>query len=330
MNYNRLKTELGEKRVRNLYLLYGNEPYLIEKLVERITALADEGAGTTLERVGFGADLSASELDMAINTNSFFGNGKVLLCKDTGIFKDKSRSQAFMALLGKIPDDSYVVFTEKEVDARNELFLEMKKAGFAYNIEMRKSSEVMSYISSRFKKKDKKISAANISLFVEMSGTSLQDIESDIEKILLYMGDLKEVRKEYILKLCSGSSSHRIYELMDAIFEKNGDRTHLLMKELLADKMPVQVIIFSIHSRLMELLAIKGAEARGDSPVIIRNNRPVQDFIVGILKRQAGKFSERTILKFVTEAAELDYRIKSGEISGETGLLVLVNEISGV
>ncbi|MBN1623128.1 MAG: DNA polymerase III subunit delta [Clostridia bacterium] len=330
MNYDRLKTELGEKRVKNLYLLYGNEPYLIEKLIERITALADQAAGMHLEHAGFGADLIASELDMAINTNSFFGSGKILLCRDTGIFKDKSRAQPFMLLLGKIPDDSYVIFAEKEIDPKNDLFQEMKKAGFAYNIEMRKSSEVMSYISSRFVKKEKKISAANISLFIEMSGTSLQDIESDIEKILLYMGDLKEVRREYILKLCSGSSSHKIYELMDAIFEKNGNRAHLLMKELLADKMPVQVMIFSIHSRLMELLEVKVAEARGDAPAIIRNNRLVQDFIIGILKKQAGKFSERTIKKFITEAAELDYRIKSGEINGETGLLVLVNEISGV
>ncbi|MBN2882658.1 MAG: DNA polymerase III subunit delta [Clostridia bacterium] len=330
MNYDRLKTELGEKHVKNLYLLYGNEQYLIEKLIERITALADQAAGMHLEHAGFGADLIASELDMAINTNSFFGSGKILLCKDTGIFKDKSRAQSFMLLLGKIPDDSYVIFAEKEIDPKNDLFQEMKKAGFAYNIEMRKSSEVMSYISSRFVKKEKKISAANISLFIEMSGTSLQDIESDIEKILLYMGDLKEVRREYILKLCSGSSSHKIYELMDAIFEKNGDRAHLLMKELLADKMPVQVMIFSIHSRLMELLEVKVAEARGDAPAIIRNNRLVQDFIIGILKKQAGKFSERTIKKFITEAAELDYRIKSGEINGETGLLVLVNEISGV
>lgn len=330
MNYNRLKTELGEKRIRNLYLLYGNEPYLIEKLVDRIVVLAEEAAGTELERAGFGADISASELDMAINTSSFFGTGKIVVCRDTGIFKDKNRSQSFMALLGKIPKDSYVIFIEKDIDAKNELFIEMKKAGYAYNIEMRKSSEVMSYISARFKRKEKKISASNLSLFVEMSGTSLQDIESDIEKILLYMGDLKEVRKEYIQKLCSGSSSHRIYELMDAIFERNVDKAHILMKELLSDKMPVQVIIFSIHARLMELLAVKGAEAKGDNPVILRNNRPVQEFIIGILKRQAGKFSERAIQKFITDAAELDYKIKSGEIAGETGLLVLVNEISGV
>ncbi len=330
MNYSRIKTELGENRIRNLYLLYGNEPYLIEKLIDRIIILAEEAAGDELEHVGFGAQLDASELNMALNTNSFFGGGKIIICRDTGIFKDKNRSGSFTSILGKIPADSYVIFIEKDLDERNELFTEMKKAGYVYKIEMRKSNEVMSYVSGRFKRKGKKISAANLGLFIELSGMSLQDIESDIDKILLYMGDLKEVRKEYIVKLCSGSSSHRIYELMDAIFEKNRDKAYLFIKELLADKIPVQVMIFSIHSRLMELLEVKNAGAKGNVPVITRNNRPLQSFIIDILKRQAGKFSDRAIRKFITDAAELDYRIKSGEIDGETGLMILVNEISGV
>ncbi|HPQ47908.1 MAG TPA: DNA polymerase III subunit delta [Clostridia bacterium] len=330
MNYNRLKAELGEKRIRNLYLLYGDEPYLIGKLVERIIAIAEEEAGKDIERSGFGADVSPADLEMAVGTNSFFGSGRIIICRDTGIFKGKSRFEAFMDVLGRIPVDVYVIFIEKDVDEKNELFSEMKKAGYAYKIEMRKSSEIMGYIAGRFKKQEKKITAANLSLFVELSGTSLQDIESDIEKILLFMGDLKEVRREYILNLCSGSSTHRIYELMDAIFTKNGDRAHFLMKELWSDKMPVQVMISSIHSRLLELLEVKMAVARGDAPVILRNNRPVQDFIIDILKKQAAGYSEKALRSFIIEAAELDYRIKSGEIAGETGLLVLVNEITGV
>lgn len=330
MNYNRLKSELGESHLKNLYLLYGNESYLIDKLVDRIIILANESAGSDMETSGFSKEVNASELDMAMHTNSFFGNGKIIICSDTGIFKDKNRSKTFADLLSRVPTDSYIIFTEKDVDEKNELFTEMKKAGYAYKIEMRKSNEIMSYISGRFKRKGKKISAANLGLFVDLSGNALQDIESDIEKILLYMGELKEVRKEYILKLCSGSSTHRIYEMIDAIFEKNADRAHLLMKELLADKMPVQVLISSIHSRLMELLEVKIELAKGNTPKIMRYRRPVQDFIINILKKQAGRFSEGAIRKHIKDTAELDYNIKTGLITGETGILVLVNEITGV
>jgi len=330
MNYNRIKTELGEKHLKNLYLLYGNEDYLIEKLIDRIMVLADEAAGETLERKQFERDLQAGELEMALNTNTFFGTGKIIICSDTGIFKDKNRSKAFEPLLSSITDDSYVIFREKDTDARVPLFTEMKKAGYAYKIEMRKSSEIMGYVSGRFRKNGKKITGANLNLFVELAGTALQDIESDIEKILLYMGELKEVKRDYILKLCSGSTRHRVYELTDAIFNKQGDKAHVLLKDLLSDKVPVQVLLASIHMRLMELMTVREAMSKGDSPIIKRYNKPVQDFIIGILKKQAANFSERALRSFIKDAADLDYDIKSGRIAGETGLIVLVNEIIGV
>lgn len=330
MNYDRLKSELKEGHLRNLYLLYGDEAYLKDALAARIESMAADDAGAEPEKVRFEKGMTPEDLNQAVNTNSFFGNGKFILCVNTGIFREKGKSGGFEELLGNISSGNCIVFSEESVDFKNKLFVEMNKAGYAYKIDLRKSGELSKYIAGRFKKLKKRISYDNINLFIEYSGNSLVDIESDIEKIVTYMGTKSDVKKEYIVNLCSGTRQYKIYEMLDGIFNKNTEKSYNLMRELLDDKIPVQVLLVSIHGRLMELAEVRDAMDRGRDPVVIRNNKQVADFILKLLRRQASKFTLGNLQKSILMAADTDVKIKTGEISGISGIEILVNQLSGV
>lgn len=327
MNYGKLKTELMDGMLKKLYLLYGEEDFLKKAIERKIYSMALEKEGENLEEVVFRDEISAQNLSQAVNTVSFFSKGKFIKCVETGIFKRKTQAEDFEEIFGNIPEDTYIIFLEKEINKKNPLFSKMNKAGYAYTIEMRKNRELSQYIAGRFKKEGKKISHENTSLFLEYSGASLTDIESDIEKILLFMEDKTEVRRQYIEKLCSGTRQYRIYEMLDCMFYKQKDKSISLMKELLSDKVPVQVLLVSIHTRLMELLMVKEDMEKGRNPQVIRMGRPVAGFIIGFLKRQASNFTLRALKEGVKDAADIDIKIKTGEIDGVIGLEVLVNSL---
>lgn len=327
MNYGKIKTELMDGMLKNLYLLYGDEEFLINALEDKIFSMACKDEKKELEKVRFGDEINPEDLFQAVNTASFFSRGKFVKCVNTGIFKKNTGNGEYEKVLGSIPKGTYVVFREESVDRKNKLFSEMSKAGYAYSVDMRKTGELIGYISSRFKKHNKKISNNNISLFLEYSGGNLTDIEADIEKILLYMGERGEVRREYIEKLCSGTRQFRIYEMLDSIFYRQKDKSISLMRELISDKTPVQVLLFSIHSRLMELISVKEDMEKGREPVIKRRGRPVAGFIIGFLKRQSGNYTTGALKDGVKKAADLDMAIKSGEIDDVTGLEILVNSL---
>ncbi|MFO7612291.1 MAG: hypothetical protein R6W99_07395 [Clostridia bacterium] len=215
MNYERIKSELADGKLKNLYLLYGEEDFLKKAVAGRLEAMAAARSDGSLEKVRFEKGLAAIDIAQALGTASFFGGGKFVFCLNTEIFKGNALRKDFEETLGRIPQGCYVVFSEESVDKRNPLFAEMNKAGYAYSIDIRKSGDLSKYIAERFKKLGKKISYDNISLFMEYSGGSLTDIEADIEKIALYMDSRTEVRKEYITDLCSGTRQYRIYEMLD-------------------------------------------------------------------------------------------------------------------
>ncbi len=327
MNYGKLKTELMDGMLKNLYLLYGDEDFLKKALEEKIYSMSCANEEAQPEKVRFGDEITPEDLSQAVNTVSFFGRGKFIKCVNTGIFKGKSKSEDYERIFGNIPEGTCIVFLEEDVDKKNPLFSEMNKAGYAYSVEMRKNGELSKYIAGRFKREGKKISHENISLFLEYSGGSLTDIEADIEKILLFMEDRGEVRREYIDKLCSGTRQYRIYEMLDSIFYRQKDKSITLMKELLSDKVPVQVLLVSIHSRLMELLAVKEDMEKGRDPQITRRGRPVAGFIIGFLKRQAGNYTLGALKEGIKDAADTDVKIKTGEIDDVTGLEILVNSL---
>ena len=329
-DYNRIKTELSEGHLKNLYLLCGNEDYLKKALLKKMMSLSDRIAGYSLERVRFEKGFTAGELDQALNTVSFFGKGKFIICNNTEIFKGNSKREDFETVLGKIPEDCHVVFLETFTDKKNTLFLEISKAGFSYSIDMRKIGDLSKYILRKFKKNKKKISYENINLFIEYSGSSLTDIEADIEKILLYMDTETEVKKEYIVNLCSGTRQYKIYEMTNYIFTRDTGNSMRLLQDLLADKTPVQVLLIAIHNNLRELAELREATDKGRDPVIYRNGRPLAEFIIRKMQRQATKYSLNELRKYIVLAAETDMDIKSGKINDVCGIEILVNALSTV
>ncbi len=329
-DYSRLKTELSEGHLKNLYLLYGNEDYLKKALLKKMMSVADRIAGYSLESVRFEKGFTAGDLEQALNTVSFFGKGKFIICNNTEIFKGNNKREDFEKVLGKIPVDCYVVFVETSTDKKNAFFIEISKAGFSYLIDTRKIGDLSKYILGKFRKNKKKISYENINLFIEYSGNSLTDIEADIEKILLYMDSEKEVKKEYIVNLCSGTRQYKIYEMTDYIFARDTGGSLKLLQDLLADKTPVQVMLIAIHNKLRELAELREAIDKGRDPVIYRNGRPLADFIVKRMQRQAANYTLNGLRKFIVMAAETDMDIKSGKINDISGIEILVNALSTV
>lgn len=328
--YSKIKTELGDGHLKNLYLLYGNEEYLKKAILKKMTSLADKYAGENLERISFEKGFSAEDLTQALNTVSFFGNGKFVTCTDTEIFKGQGKNVEFEKALGKIPSECYVVFVESSTDKKNELFIEINKAGFAYSIDMRSQGDLAKYIAGRFKSYKKKIAYENINLFIEYSGSSLTDIEADIEKILLYMDNEAVVKKEYIENLCSGTRQYRIYEMTDKIFSRDTKGSLQLLNDLLADKIPVQVMLAAIHNRLRELADLRELIDKGRDPVIFRKGRQVADFIIRRLQKQAANYTLNNLRSSIIMAADLDIDIKEGKIGDVMGIEILVNTLSTV
>ena len=151
-----LEKELKEGKVNSIYLLYGEEIFLLESCLKKIK----NGFGKLIPGINYiKIDLSnVNSLISDMETPAFGYDKKLIIAIDTGLFKKDGRKkvQANSEIVNKI--NTYIeenldtikeaitlVFVEQEVD-KNDLYKTIEKIGTVCNFEELKPAEITNRI----------------------------------------------------------------------------------------------------------------------------------------------------------------------------------------
>lgn len=324
MNYNNIKEEIKNKEFKNIYLFYGDEPFLIQAVIENIRKSVLKTPIIGMNYFTSNSKIEANWLINCYTTIPMIGKEKVIVCKDSGLFVEKSINNDIQKIFQNINKDTYLIFHENKVDKKNIYFKQLSEQSSDYVINSRSSQDIKAYIINRFKKTNKKISANNLFLFMEYSGRKLLDIDMDINKILLYMDEKIEVKKDMITNLCQGSGEVKIYELTNSLFERNNELALKKLRELLADKTPVQVILSALHNSYMELFQVRNALDNKQKISVMRKNKPIHEYALKKLVQHARNYSILQIKAMIKHIANSDVSIKFGKIKDVVALELLI------
>ncbi len=134
----------------------------------------------------------------------------------------------------------------------------------------------------------------------------------EIEKLSLYVGGTRPVEMEDVMALSTSTSSATIWNLVDAIGQKNSHRAMLLFHQLLETK-DVQFEIFPMIIRQFRLLlmAREVLDARGDEAMITRE-LGVAPYVARNLNKQAASFSMPKLEKIYYQLMKIEEDSKSG------------------
>ena len=115
-----LTKQIKEKSFHKVYLLTGDEPYLVLQAKHMLkNAMIKEGdtmnyAAFTLQELAF--------------TYPFFSEKRLLLLDGTGILK--TGKDEFVSIMGNMPETTCIIICEPEVDKRSKVYKWIKKNGY--------------------------------------------------------------------------------------------------------------------------------------------------------------------------------------------------------
>lgn len=153
-----LEKELKQGNINNIYLLYGEETFILETCVKKIKT----NYGTLIPGINYiKIDINNIQtLISEIETPAFGYESKLIIARDTGIFKKDGRKklQANSEIINKIntyieeniktiKETVTIVFIEQEAD-KNELYKTIEKLGEVCNFEELKPMQVGSRIKA--------------------------------------------------------------------------------------------------------------------------------------------------------------------------------------
>ena len=268
MTVEEIEKELKDGNLNEIYLLYGEETYLLETCVKKIKSTFGELVkGINEIEID---DTNVEQLIFDLQTPSFGYPKKLVIVKHTGIFKRelKKKGANFQELRGKICDylrqnqamikkDNVLIFIEETVDKGKMLSTLQEIGASICNFEYQKLSHIVARLKAICKAYQVNIDDSTLKYFIECVGNSMQDLINEMRKQIEYVGVNGNITKESIDLLTIKKMESVIFDLTDCLGKKDIQEAMLVLKNLLYAKEPIQRILITLYNHFKKLYLTK-------------------------------------------------------------------------
>lgn len=334
MSIDTLKEEIKSNELRNLYLFYGEEEYLKKYYLESIDKIILKDDLTGLNKIVLEGKAEASRIVEACETMPVFSEHKLVIVKNSGAFKSKkdtgkqSIKDELLEYLNNIPPFTCLVFYEEEIDKRLKLVDIIKKKGLIVEFPYQKPNELVKWVVKAFKSNGKEIDASTASFLVDISESGMTEILNEINKVVLFLGERSKVGSDDIRKVCTKSIKSRIFDLTDAIAERNITAALKLLNDMIILKEPLPKILFMIARQLRHILEMKLLYNEGMGMKEACSKIGITPYAGSKVLKQAASFSIDKLKSAIEETLELDLAIKTGRINDRTATEILICKLA--
>lgn len=313
-------------QLKNVYLLYGTEDYLKRQYRDKLKHALVEPDDTMNFSAYEGKDINPKELIDLSETLPFFKEKRMILVENSGFFKNSCDDLA--EYMSQVPESTCFVFVEEEVDKRSKLFKAASRAGSAVEFETPKEDMLVRWILGRIQREGKKITQSVMQLFLSKTGSDMENIDKELEKLICYTLDKTEISAADVEAICTGQTENKIFEMIDAISAKNQKKALDLYYDLLALKEAPMRILFLIARQFQNLLLIKSMSAKGYPAVSIAKTAGMPSFAVQKNLRQAGAFKINQLKEAMEDCGQAEEDVKTGRMADQLAVELLIVKYS--
>ena len=316
MNYSAEIKRLRADGPQRLYLLYGEEDYLREQFFGEIKKLCVEPGGEEFNyRRMDASEVAPAELAKAIDAMPFFAQRTLVELRglELGQYKD-ARAEEFRKVVTDIPDYCTVVIippTGSAPDGRTALVKALKKYGAALEFTLQEGSALLNWISRRFASMGKRIGRAEAERLVFISGSLMNGLIPEIEKIAQYSRE-DTVTMADIDAVAHHLPEAQVFEMTELMSRGDFDGAMAILSELMQMKNEHPIKINAIvGQQLRNLYAARLSidQRLGRQYVEEVTGRP--GFVADKLIASARGFTAERLRKAVKLCADYDYAMKS-------------------
>lgn len=330
---NNLKQQIKSGHLKKCYLLYGNDSYLINYYKNQLKKTALSPDDTMNYSYFEGKKLDIPEIIDTCNTIPFFCDRRVVLVENSGLFKASggSASEQLSNALPSLSEQTVLIFIERDVDKRSRMYKAVHATGYACELNGLNSEELEFTLAAAFQANNKKISRKTIQYFIQLcggdnqeTGSNLDSLMQEVEKLTFYCGDHEIVTNEDIDQICSPVITDKIFKLTDEMGHKNADKALHHLQNLLYLKEPVIKIMVSIERHLKTLLSIKELAAMHYPDKDIARQAGIRDFQLKYYYAQIRLFSSEELTDYLNFALVQEEKIKTGRLNDRTAVEMLI------
>lgn len=327
VSYDKLEKSISTK-LEPMYLLYGEEKYLIETIVKKIK----KSFGELLLGINYVMldETSIDNLIQNIEMPAFGYDKKLIIVKNSGLFKKDGRRKTLTPLQERIieyiknnyeiiEDSNIIIFIEENVD-KNQVYEIIEKKALVCNIEFLKPIQLVAKLKKICLMYKVNVDDSTLNYLIEIAGIDLQNLMNEIRKLIEYAGEGNTITKSVVNELAIKQIESVIFDLTDNLGNKKIEKALEVLDNLVYQKEPLQRILITLYTHFKRLYLCALAVKNNVDVISALNLKPNQSFLVNKYKKQTSYFNIDQLRALLDELINLDYNSKIGNIDIDIGL----------
>lgn len=331
--YQKLKKDLAEGTLGQLYLFYGEEAYLRDHYLSQMKKqLAGAMEAFNVHRFA-GRNLTVHTLSQAVDSLPVQSARTLLVVDDYDLYKSGER-EALMALLADLPDYCCLVFVYDTIsyqpDARTKLHAVLREHGSAVEFAKQEQDDLVKWVRRRFAALDRDIAPKDAEYLIFLCGGLMTGLVSEIEKIGAYAKNRTVGRRE-IDAVADPVLDAVVFQMTDAVTRRDLEKAAAVLGDLLRMQQPAVMILAVLGKQMRQLYTARLALDEGKDAAYLKtvwgmhSAYPAQLLLTG-----ARRFDAGWCRRAVRLCAEADLELKRSSTPEKALLATLLMRLAEV
>jgi len=327
-DFDKFAITIEKKKLKQIYLIHGNEDYFISRAVELLSKQVIEPAQQSFNLdIIDGQESGSEEVLSSALSFPFIGDRRLTIVKKFDRMEKKHRLDV-AEHLGGLPETTILCLVAGEIKAAEEPYKKITGLAEVLDFNRLKSSDLTDFLVKYARTAGRELEPGNADFLVELTGDSLGDLISEIDKLSLYVGDRKKITFEDINAVVGKSRTHNIFELQRAIGKRDAKKAQEIAGRMLESGEKAVYINFMLSRFFLNLIQVRHLSKRGTNTneisqkVFDRWNPFINEYISA-----AKLYSDYDLKNAVGVLLDVDVKLKSGGYEGPDALCVIIAEV---
>ena len=347
-----LKQELAAGTFSRLYLIAGEEKYLVKRAANRILKKAENEPFPEFNSHAFTNEAEVDSIFDAAQAAPFFAERKCVAVADFDVEgKNSGDLKKLYELLEETPDTTSLVFwyptlqygDEKRAKKWQEFQKTMREKGTVVLCKRRTEAELEKMLLREAEKAGCVLSRRNAARILEYAGQDVTGLLHEMEKLCAYaLGnetssaenaspqDKKpEITESMIEELVPKTMETQIYRMADALVAGNYERAYELLDLLFYQKEKAVNILGALSSAYVDMYRVRAALESGLRAEAAKeyDNYQGRDFRLRNAERNVRRIKPEALRKSLDLLLEADMALKGSRLSDQMILERLIAKL---
>lgn len=235
--------------------------------------------------------------------------------------KNESERKIFLKYFEKPNPTTCLVFFST---IKSEFFSSLE--GRVESIDCEKPSVMFlsNFVAEKLANKGISADKLAVAKLIEYCNASITKLDTEIDKIAAIMGAETNLLPSDVENFVTKDLEYVIFDLTNAISEKDGDRAFAIVDMMLKNKEQPSKIISTMQSHFRRLFFVARS---GCGVAELAKYLGVKEFAISKYKAQLRNFSQMELKKAFDLCAKIEYATKSGEMEAKNAVNFLVASI---